>query len=95
MAAWRGVVRFEASSSRRCDLTTLTTHILSEVSLLHSIRSLRIVCMHNVYAIERLPSEGILASGHNLREAAPSQHAFARTATRVPDTMRWQLSPGA
>jgi hypothetical protein len=52
MAAWRGVVRFEASSSRRFDMTTLTTHILSEVPLLHSITSLRIVCMHNVYATE-------------------------------------------
>lgn len=46
--------------------------------------------MHNAYAIERLPSEGLLASGHNLREAAPSLHASARTATRVMDTMRWQ-----
>lgn len=64
MAAWRGVVRFEASSSRRCDLATLTTHILSEVSLLHSISSLRIACMHIVRTIKRLPPEGLLASGH-------------------------------
>ena len=94
VAAWRGEVLLAASSPRRCDLTTLTTHVLSKVSLLHRIVSLRIACSSRT--IERLPSEGFLAPGRNLAEAAPYAAASTATAaTRLWNTMRWQFLPRA